>query len=61
MVEPTFTRTLKDSTFFGGSGSEENWMAEGDAAGYSESRAGVRGGFWSILGQRRTRERWRFV
>ena len=33
VVESTFTRTLEDSTFFGGSGSEENWMAEGDAAG----------------------------
>ena len=33
VVESTFTRTLEDSAVFGGSGSEENWMAEGDAAG----------------------------
>ena len=33
VVESTFTRTLEDSAVFGGSGSEENWMAESDAAG----------------------------
>ena len=33
VVESTFTRTLEDSAVFGGSGSEENWMAEGDVAG----------------------------
>ena len=33
IVKSTFTRTLEDSALFGGSGSEEKWMAEGDAAG----------------------------
>ena len=33
VAESTFTRTLEDSAVFGGSGCEENWMAEGDAKG----------------------------
>ena len=39
VVESTFTQTLEDSAVFGGSGSEENWMAEGDAAEANHAQA----------------------